>query len=194
MQGQFSPYFILTISALVTLPLSYSLLKPNKGQIYPNGNGLLRQLVADGLLDIEDTAPRIKSDFKPTDDALIRGQKRKQWRRERRLKRIVTVAIGWSTIALMMYLIAVTKITVAKIWDPYDILDISRVRCYNLPFRSATRLLIFSSLQVNSKSRKDTEIYRESIIQIKRSLMSLKIKRWRLSMTTGSKCLKPSKL
>lgn len=31
-QGQFFPYFILTISALVTLPLSYSLLKPDKGQ------------------------------------------------------------------------------------------------------------------------------------------------------------------
>lgn len=30
-QGQFFPYFILTISALVTLPLTYSLLKPSKG-------------------------------------------------------------------------------------------------------------------------------------------------------------------
>jgi preprotein translocase subunit Sec63 len=31
LQGQFFPYFILTISALVTLPLSYTLLRPNKG-------------------------------------------------------------------------------------------------------------------------------------------------------------------
>ncbi|KAK0511814.1 hypothetical protein JMJ35_005664 [Cladonia borealis] len=105
-QGQFFPYFILTISALVTLPLSYTLLRPNK--------------------DIEDTAPRIKSDFKPLDDALIQGQKRKQWRRERRLKRILTVAAGWLTIALMIYLIAVTKTTAPKIWDPYSILEISR--------------------------------------------------------------------
>ena len=30
-QGQFFPFFILTISALVTLPLTYSLLKPSKG-------------------------------------------------------------------------------------------------------------------------------------------------------------------
>ena len=30
-QGQFFPFFILTISALVTLPLAYSLLKPSKG-------------------------------------------------------------------------------------------------------------------------------------------------------------------
>ncbi|MDI1487813.1 MAG: secretory subunit [Ramalina farinacea] len=31
-QGQFFPYFIFTISALVTLPLSYSLLKPTDGE------------------------------------------------------------------------------------------------------------------------------------------------------------------
>ncbi|KAL8715519.1 MAG: hypothetical protein Q9220_000855 [cf. Caloplaca sp. 1 TL-2023] len=105
-QGQFFPYFILTISALITVPLTFSLLKPTK--------------------ELESTAPRIKSDFKPTDDNLIQGQKRKQWRRERRLKRFITVVIGYATIALMMYLIAVTKTTVPKIWDPYDILEIPR--------------------------------------------------------------------
>ena len=82
----------------------------------------------DKHLDIEDTAPRIKSNFKPADDALIQGQKRKQWRRERRLKRIITVAMGYLTMAWMFYLIMVTKTTAAKIWDPYNILDISRVR------------------------------------------------------------------
>ena len=30
-QGQFFPYFILTVAGLVTGPLSYSLLKPSKG-------------------------------------------------------------------------------------------------------------------------------------------------------------------
>ena len=30
-QGQFFPYFILTIAGLITVPLSYSLLKPSKG-------------------------------------------------------------------------------------------------------------------------------------------------------------------
>ena len=84
-------------------------------------------MLADGGPDIEDTAPRIRSDFKPLDDALIQGQKRKQWRQERRLKRILTVAAGWLIIALMVYLIAVTKITAPNIWDPYSILEISRV-------------------------------------------------------------------
>ncbi|KAL8630885.1 hypothetical protein Q9189_003387 [Teloschistes chrysophthalmus] len=105
-QGQFFPYFILTITALVTVPLTFSLLKPTK--------------------ELENTAPRIESDFKPPDVHLIQGQKRKQWRRERRLKRFIAVVAGWVTIALMMYLIAVTKTSAPRIWDPYDILEISR--------------------------------------------------------------------
>ncbi|KAI4227026.1 MAG: hypothetical protein L6R36_002707 [Xanthoria steineri] len=105
-QGQFFPYFILTISALITVPLTVSLLKPTK--------------------ELESTAPKIKSDFKPPDENLIQGQKRKQWRRERRLKRFITVVAGYAIIALMSYLIAVTKTTAPKIWDPYDILQIPR--------------------------------------------------------------------
>lgn len=110
-------------------PLSYTLLRPDKGQ-----NPLLftipspERRIADEGTDIEDTAPRIKSDFKPIDDALVQGQKRKQRRRERRLKRIITVAAGWLTMGLMIYLISVTKTTAPKIWDPYTILEISRVK------------------------------------------------------------------
>ncbi|KAL8943887.1 MAG: hypothetical protein Q9216_000781 [Gyalolechia sp. 2 TL-2023] len=105
-QGQFFPYFILTISGLITIPLTYSLLKPTK--------------------ELENTAPRIKSDFKPPDENIIQGQRRKQRRRERRLKRLITVAVGYATMALMLYLIAVTKTTMPKIWDPYDILQVPR--------------------------------------------------------------------
>ena len=39
---------------------------------------------------------------------------------------MITVAIGWLVIAAMAYLIAVTEKTKPKIWDPYDILEISR--------------------------------------------------------------------
>ncbi|KAG8528815.1 uncharacterized protein KY384_006504 [Bacidia gigantensis] len=104
-QGQFFPYFIFTITALITLPLSYSLLKPTD--------------------EIENTAPRIKSDFRPSDADLIDGQKRKQWRRERRLKRIITAAAGYITMAAMLYLIKVTTAETPEIWDPYSILGIS---------------------------------------------------------------------
>jgi translocation protein SEC63 len=58
---------------------------------------------------------------------VIDGQKKKQRRRERKLKRIITVVVGWVVIGWMIYLIMVTAKTLVKIWDPYDILDISRV-------------------------------------------------------------------
>ncbi|KAF9884669.1 secretory subunit [Aspergillus nanangensis] len=105
-QGQFFPFFILTLSGLVTLPLTYNLLKPSK--------------------DLENTAPRIKSEFKPEDGELIETQKRRRLRKERRIKRIVTVILGYAVIAWMIYLIAVTARSTPKIWDPYDILGISR--------------------------------------------------------------------
>ncbi|KAI9890266.1 MAG: secretory subunit [Vezdaea aestivalis] len=105
-QGQFFPFFILTITGLVTLPLTYTLLKPTK--------------------ELENTAPRIKSDFRPKHAELVDGQKRKQWRRERRLKRMITAAVGWAVIAFMCYLIKVTARSTPKLWDPYDILGVSR--------------------------------------------------------------------
>ncbi|KAI9849134.1 MAG: secretory subunit [Sclerophora amabilis] len=105
-QAQFFPYFILTMSGLVTLPLTYSLLKPSK--------------------DIENTAPRIQTTFKSQDADLVEKQKKKQRRRERKLKRIITVIAGWGMMGWMIYLIIVTAKTTPKLWDPYDILGISR--------------------------------------------------------------------
>ena len=81
-----------------------------------------------GLVDLENTAPLIKSDFKPPHDDLIQGQKQKLLRKERRLKRIVAMLVGYVVMGWMIYLIVVTARTVPKIWDPYDILGISRVR------------------------------------------------------------------
>jgi translocation protein SEC63 len=106
-QGQFFPFFILTISALVTIPLTYSLLKPSS--------------------DPGATAPRIRSDFKPEHADLIEIQRRKQRRRERRVKRIITVLLGWAMMGFMAYLIVVTARITPKIWNPYDILGISEV-------------------------------------------------------------------
>ncbi|EAW07335.1 J domain-containing protein [Aspergillus clavatus NRRL 1] len=105
-QGQFFPFFILTLTGLVTLPLTYNLLKPSK--------------------ELENTAPRIKSDFKPQHGDIIDAQKRKRLRKQRRIKRIVTVVAGYAIMAWMVYLIAVTARSVPKIWDPYEILGISR--------------------------------------------------------------------
>jgi translocation protein SEC63 len=105
-QGQFFPFFILTLTGLVTLPLTYNLLRPSK--------------------ELENTAPRIKSDFKPQHADLVEAQKRKRLRKERRIKRIITVILGYVVMAWMIYLIMVTARTTTKLYDPYDILGVSR--------------------------------------------------------------------
>jgi translocation protein SEC63 len=105
-QGQFFPYFIITLTSFVTIPVTYSWLKPSK--------------------ELENTATRINSDFKPQHADLIEGQRKKQKRRERRLKRMLFSVIGWALIAYMAYLMAVTARTAPKIWDPYDVLGVSR--------------------------------------------------------------------
>jgi translocation protein SEC63 len=105
--GQFFPFFILTLTGLVTLPLTYNVLKRNE--------------------EIESTAPRIKSDFKPKDDDLIQAQRRAQKRKEFKTKRTIAVLLGYLIMAWMVYKIIVTKRIMPKIWDPYDILGISRV-------------------------------------------------------------------
>ncbi|KAH7374781.1 translocation protein sec63 [Plectosphaerella cucumerina] len=104
-QGQFFPVFVLTLTGLVTLPLTYTLLFPTK--------------------DIEAKAPRIKSDFKPKDANLIQAQRNAQKRRQRRVTRAIFVLAGWALMAGMVYLIINTQRTVPKIWNPYDILGIS---------------------------------------------------------------------
>ncbi|KAF2749449.1 hypothetical protein M011DRAFT_465897 [Sporormia fimetaria CBS 119925] len=105
-QGQFFPYFILTITSLVTIPVTYSLLKPSK--------------------ELESTATRISSDFKPEHADLIEGQRKKQKRRERRLKRFFVSVGGWAIMAWMTYLMFTTAEINEKIWDPYEVLGLSR--------------------------------------------------------------------
>ena len=93
---------------IVTIPLTYSVLKPST--------------------DPGATAPRIKSDYRPKNAELVDAQRKAQRRKDRRLKRVITVVIGWSIMALMAYLIVVIARTAPKIWNPYDILGISEVR------------------------------------------------------------------
>ncbi|RFU35733.1 hypothetical protein B7463_g597, partial [Scytalidium lignicola] len=104
-QGQFFPFFILTVVGIVTIPLTYSLLKPSS--------------------DLGASAPRISSQFRPEHADLIDAEKKAQRKKERRLKRGIAVVVGWAIIGFMAYLIVVTARTTPKIWNPYQILGIS---------------------------------------------------------------------
>jgi translocation protein SEC63 len=92
---------------IITVPLTYTVLKPSS--------------------DPGATAPRIKTDFRPEHADLVDGQRKAQKRKERKLKRGITVIAGWALMAFMAYLIMVTARTIPKIWNPYDILGIQDV-------------------------------------------------------------------
>jgi len=104
-QGQFYPFFIFTLSTIITLPLTYSLLAPSK--------------------DPEALAPRIRTSFKPEHADLVQAQARAHKRKQRKVKRAIAALIGWAIMAGMLYLIVTTQRTTAKLWNPYDILGIS---------------------------------------------------------------------
>ena len=104
--GQFYPIFILVLAAILTLPATYSAVKPSK--------------------DLENTAPRIQSDYKPENADIVEALKKKQKRRERKVKRMLFSAVGWGVMAWMVWLILVTARTTPQIWDPYSVLGVSR--------------------------------------------------------------------
>lgn len=100
------PFFMLTMVGLVVVPLTYNVLKPGT--------------------DLENTATRIQSDYKPKDEEIIQAQRRTQKKKERKTKRIAAVVFGYLFMAYMIYLIVTTQRITPRIWDPYDILGVSR--------------------------------------------------------------------
>lgn len=105
-ENQFSPIFILVLTLIPTLWTTWSVLRPSK--------------------DLENTAPRPRSDHQEQDAERIEILKKKQKRRERKVKRMIFTAVGWAIIFWMGYLILVTQRIMPKLWDPYEVLGISR--------------------------------------------------------------------
>ncbi|KAK3670999.1 secretory subunit [Recurvomyces mirabilis] len=105
--AQFFPFFVLTITSLTTIPLTYTLLRAP----------------SDGATTSK-RAAHINSEYQPDNSDIIDTQRAKQKRKELRLKRILFAVSGWLTIAWMVYLMAVTARAQPKIWNPYDILDV----------------------------------------------------------------------
>lgn len=106
-EAQFFPFFVLTVTSLVTLPLTYTLLRQPSDQ---QGSRSAHH--------------HIETDFRPKDVDLIDTQRAKQKRKERRTKRILTVATGWLVMTSMVYLIVVTARSAPKIWNPYELLNV----------------------------------------------------------------------
>jgi translocation protein SEC63 len=105
--AQFFPFFVLTITAIITLPLTYSLLRaPSDASSGSKGS-------------------QITSSFTPEHAEIIDTQRSKQKRKELRLKRMLFAGAGWLIMGYMVYLMAVTARTTVRPWDPFEVLDIS---------------------------------------------------------------------
>ena len=105
--AQFFPFFVLTMTTLVTVPLTYSLLRSPSDTSTTGKNA------------------QIKSSYQPDNADLIDAQRAKAKRKELRLKRMLTAVTGWAVMAYMIYLMVVTAREAPTVWDPFDILDIS---------------------------------------------------------------------
>lgn len=104
-EGQFFPFFVLTLTGLVTLPLTYTLVRPSTTD--------------------ENVAPVIKTDYKTQNADVVESLRSADKKKQRRVGRALFVVAGWIVMAGMAYLIMTTKASVPKIWNPYDILGIS---------------------------------------------------------------------
>lgn len=92
----------------MTLPLTYTLIRPASASEKPG--------------------PRIQTDYKTDDAAVVEGLRKDEKKQHRRVTRALVVLAGWTILGAMVYLIIVTQRITPKLWNPYDILGISDVR------------------------------------------------------------------
>lgn len=115
LQGQFFPFFVLTLTGLVTLPLTYTLVRPSTTD--------------------ENVAPVIKTDYKPQHADVVESLRSADKKKQRKLGRALVVLLGWAVMVGMAYLIMTTEAKIPKLWNPYDILGISDVSAQLSPKR-----------------------------------------------------------
>lgn len=106
-EGTLWPFFVFTLTSLITLPLTYVLVNRTR--------------------DPAASFPRIKSDYRAKYSDLVDAQRKQERRKQRKIWLALMVVAGWSIMAYTMYLIYVTPAPARKLWNPYDILGLSEV-------------------------------------------------------------------
>ncbi|KAK3989531.1 hypothetical protein QBC44DRAFT_267016 [Cladorrhinum sp. PSN332] len=105
-EGHLWPFFVFTLTFIITLPLSFLLFKRSQ--------------------DPAASFPRTKSNFTHKHTDIVDSLRSREKRKDRKLWLIFAVATGWSVMGYMLYLINTTEGPAPqKVWNPYDILGIS---------------------------------------------------------------------
>ena len=134
-EGHLWPFFVFTLSSLVTVPLTYSLVNRTR--------------------DPAASFPRVKTDYRPEHAELIEAKRRREKRKQRTIWPVLIALAGWAIMAYTLYLTYVTPAPSQKIWNPYDILGLSEVCVLSFQLPNSLLPLSFSppppphSLRVN---------------------------------------------
>ncbi|KAK4193607.1 Sec63 Brl domain-containing protein [Podospora australis] len=104
-EGYLWPFFVFTLTLIITLPLTYILVKRSR--------------------DPAASFPRIQTNYTIKDADLVDSLRKKEKRKDRKLWLIIAVAVGWAVMGYMLVLIQNTEVPTQKIWNPYDILNIA---------------------------------------------------------------------
>lgn len=156
--AQFFPFFVLTVTSLITVPLTYSLLRS------PRDVSTLQN------------AGHIESDYKPLHDDIITAQRAKQKRKEVRMKRIITAISGWVVMAYMVYLVMTTTREAATIWNPFDILDVpmsATEKVINSRYRRLSITMHPDKRHANPALNLTTEIINDEWVEITKAYKAL---------------------
>lgn len=156
--AQFFPFFVLTVTSLVTLPLTYSLLRAPADAT---------KLAKAGHID---------SSYRPDHADIIDTTRAKQKRKERRLKRMLTAGAGWLVMAYMGYLMYVTVRTPPEIWSPYDILNVARSASekeIKSRYRKLSTTMHPDKRQPNEALNETTEVINNAWVEIVKAYKTL---------------------
>ncbi|KAK4138220.1 hypothetical protein BT67DRAFT_437561 [Trichocladium antarcticum] len=104
-EGYLWPFFVFTLTFIITLPLTYLLVKRSR--------------------DPAASFPRIQTNFKHAHSDTVDALRSQEKRKDRKLWLVLAVVAGWAIMGYMLYLIQTTEAPVHKLWNPYDILGIS---------------------------------------------------------------------
>ncbi|KAL2133687.1 hypothetical protein VTI74DRAFT_1915 [Chaetomium olivicolor] len=103
-EGYLWPFFVFTLALIITVPLTYLLVKRSR--------------------DPAASFPRVHTSYKHAHSDTVESLRKQEKRKDRKLWLILAVIAGWAVIGYMLYLIQTTEAPTHKLWNPYDILNI----------------------------------------------------------------------
>ncbi|KAK3313822.1 Sec63 Brl domain-containing protein [Apodospora peruviana] len=103
-EGYLWPFFVFTLTFIVTLPLTYMLINRSR--------------------DPAAQFQRVQTGYRHDQSALVDTLRKQEKRKDRKIWLMAAVVGGWAVMAYTLYLINTTVVPALDLWNPYDILNI----------------------------------------------------------------------